>query len=41
LGGIQVPVLSREDLIKNKRATGRPKDIADAIWLEDTAGDDA
>lgn len=40
LGGIQVPVLSRMDLVKNKRATGRPKDIADAIWLEQTAGDD-
>ena len=41
LGGIQVPVISREDLIKNKRAAGRPKDIADAIWLEQTADDDA
>lgn len=41
LGDIQIPVLSREDLIKNKRASGRPKDIADAIWLEQTAGDES
>ncbi len=28
------PVLSREDLIRNKRAAGRPRDLLDAKWLE-------
>jgi hypothetical protein len=28
------PVLSREDLIRNKRASGRPRDLVDAMWLE-------
>lgn len=32
--GIPVPVISREHLIINKRATGRPQDIADVAWLE-------
>lgn len=32
--GINVPVLSRDDLLKNKRATGRPKDLVDVAWLE-------
>jgi hypothetical protein len=27
-------VLSRAHLLKNKKATGRPKDLADAAWLE-------
>jgi hypothetical protein len=31
--GIQVPVLSRADLIANKRATGRPKDLLDVELL--------
>jgi hypothetical protein len=34
LGGLRVPVLSREHLIRNKRATGRPQDLADLAWLE-------
>lgn len=34
LDGIQVPVLSREDFLKNKRSVGRPKDLADVAWLE-------
>jgi hypothetical protein len=29
VAGMQVPFLSREDLIANKRASGRPKDLAD------------
>ena len=33
------PVLSREDLIRNKRAAGRPRDLLDAKWLE-THGSD-
>jgi hypothetical protein len=32
--GTQVRVLSIEDLIRNKRATGRTKDLADAEALE-------
>jgi hypothetical protein len=34
LGGQAVPVLGREDLVANKRAAGRPKDLADLAWLE-------
>jgi hypothetical protein len=34
IGGTPVPVLSLQDLITNKRATGRPKDLADVVWLE-------
>jgi hypothetical protein len=33
--GILVHVLSMTDLIKNKRATGRTKDLADAEALEE------
>ena len=32
--GLQIPVISRRHLIQNKRSTGRPKDEADAMWLE-------
>jgi hypothetical protein len=32
--GTEIPVISREDLIKNKRATGRTQDLADAQTLE-------
>jgi len=32
--GLQVHVLSIEDLIRNKRATGRTRDVADAEALE-------
>ena len=32
--GLSVPVISREHLIANKRATGRPQDLADVAWLE-------
>ncbi|GHV40776.1 hypothetical protein AGMMS49546_15340 [Spirochaetia bacterium] len=35
IDGITVQVLSVEDMIINKRATGRTKDIADAEMLED------
>jgi hypothetical protein len=34
LGGLTVPVISREHLIRNKRASGRPQDLADAERLE-------
>jgi hypothetical protein len=32
--GLMLNVPSREHLIANKRAAGRPKDLADASWLE-------
>lgn len=38
LGDQRVPVLGREDLIVNKRATGRPRDLADLAWLESNQG---
>ena len=34
LDGVTVPVLSRDHLIRNKRAAGRPQDLADLAWLE-------
>lgn len=33
LQGLDVPVLSRQDLIANKRASGRPQDLLDADRL--------
>lgn len=36
--GLTVPVLGREDFIRNKRASGRPKDAADVALLEETEG---
>lgn len=36
LGDLPVPVLSREHLIANKRASGRLQDLADVEWLERT-----
>lgn len=32
--GITIPVLGKFHLIQNKKSTGRPKDIADLAWLE-------
>ena len=34
LDDVPVWMISREDLIRNKRATGRPQDVADAEFLE-------
>jgi hypothetical protein len=34
LGGLDVHVLGRDQLIENKRASGRPKDLVDLAWLE-------
>jgi hypothetical protein len=36
VGGLRIPVLGKPDLVRNKhkRAVGRPKDLADAAWLE-------
>jgi hypothetical protein len=33
LEGHAVPVIGRDHLIQNKRACGRPKDLADVAWL--------
>lgn len=33
LGALAVPVLGRRDLIQNKRASGRPRDLADVAEL--------
>ncbi len=35
VSGIQFCVLGRTMFLKNKRSTGRAKDIADAEWLEE------
>ena len=35
LEGLGVPVLGREDFLRNKRAVGRPKDIADIALMEE------
>ncbi len=32
--GLRIPVLGREHLIQNKKASGRPQDLADVAWLE-------
>jgi hypothetical protein len=29
-----VPIIGRQQLLKNKRASGRPKDLSDVAWLE-------
>ena len=34
VAGVKLPVLGRAALVKNKRATGRPKDLVDADALE-------
>ncbi len=36
---LAIPFLGREDLVKNKRATGRPKDLADLDILDRTPED--
>jgi len=39
VGGHVIPVIGRTQLIKNKKAVGRPKDLADVAWLESAVGD--
>jgi hypothetical protein len=34
LGGLKVPFIGKQALIQNKRATGRPQDLADLHHLE-------
>jgi hypothetical protein len=36
--GIEVPTISRENLIANKRASGRPQDLADVARLTNPQG---
>jgi len=33
--GMRIGVIGREHPPRNKRASGRPKDLADAVWLEE------
>lgn len=35
LKGIKTAVIGRKELLINKKASGRPKDLADAAWLEE------
>lgn len=37
LEGLFLPVIGRAQLIRNKRASGRPKDLADLSWLEQSS----
>ena len=32
--GVDIPVIGRAELIRNKKATGRARDMADVAWLE-------
>jgi len=34
IGELTIPIVSLDDLIANKRASGRPQDVADAAMLE-------
>ncbi|MDQ3862338.1 MAG: hypothetical protein M3317_02320 [Actinomycetota bacterium] len=34
VSGLDVPVIGRPELIRNKLATGRTRDLADAEWLQ-------
>lgn len=38
LWGLKVPVISRDDLIRSKKAAGRPQDLADIADLEGGRG---
>jgi hypothetical protein len=38
---LKIDVLSKEDLLRNKRASGRDKDQGDIAWLEKTQGSKA
>ena len=39
IGDSATPVLAYDDLLRNKRVTGRPKDIQDVAMLEQARGD--
>jgi len=34
IAGLDIAVLGRDALLRNKRASGRPKDLADVAWME-------
>jgi hypothetical protein len=34
IAGLSIPVIGRKHLLRNKKASGRPKDQADVAWLE-------
>ncbi|HXG68783.1 MAG TPA: hypothetical protein VNO70_27040 [Blastocatellia bacterium] len=34
IAGLTIPVIGRAHLLQNKKASGRPKDLADIAWLE-------
>jgi hypothetical protein len=38
MDGMSVPVLSLDNLLTNKRSTGRPKDQFDVAWIEEESG---
>jgi hypothetical protein len=38
IAGLDIPFLGRADLLRNKRASGRPKDLADVALLEESEG---
>lgn len=38
IDGVEVQVIGRDDLLVNKRASGRPKDLADAETLDPQGG---
>jgi len=37
VGDLDVPILGRDDFLRNKRAVGRPKDLADIALMEEQA----
>ena len=37
VGDLTIPVISLSDLLANKRASGRPQDLADVVLLEEAA----
>jgi hypothetical protein len=41
VGGMEVNVLSKADLLKNKLAAGRDKDLGDIAWLKKNQGGDS
>ena len=34
IDGMQIPVIGKTQLLVNKKATGRPKDLNDVLWIE-------
>jgi hypothetical protein len=40
VGELEIDVLSKADLLRNKLATGRDKDQGDIVWLEKNQGDE-